>query len=202
MNWKSQLRKPNIQQGILEVIFPLVGYFFWDWSLIIIITFYLIDFSASQIMFTRRLVKVKNQLNESLDWLVPVSISVSLIYTVLIVLSIYVAISQSQNPLLLSTMLKDIKFFALDELWYLFPVILLSSYMMDKVQFYTPKQYLNYIPRTYLISNIKLNGLALLLVIIGSLFFSFFNPSILVSVICIVVVKLIFDSFKNYIVKL
>ncbi|MBK9191411.1 MAG: hypothetical protein IPM77_07790 [Crocinitomicaceae bacterium] len=58
MDLRDKLRNPFVQQYILEILIPLAGYFWFDWTIEIIALFYLIDQFASEFSFLRKLKSV------------------------------------------------------------------------------------------------------------------------------------------------
>jgi hypothetical protein len=193
MDWKVQLRNPKIQQGIMEVAFPIAGYLFWDWSLLIIVVFYLMDWLASQVMYTRRLNKVKNQFNEKMNWVVPLSISVSVLVVVGMSSFLYLFFEREYGLVLDKNLNQELVTFFKAELWYLFPIILFSYHLMDKMLFYAPRRFTNYSVRPYLYRNIVSNSSASVLIFLGVVVYANVTLSEIVTILSIVIIKLMFD---------
>lgn len=192
MDFKTKLRNPKVQQYMLEVIFPLAGYFFWDWSLLIIIAFYLLDYLASQLLFFRRLYFIQKHQNNFYWWLLPLSVSV---FTIL-----YLGVLRIMfSSVLLMNINNGIKpydeliLFAKDELWFLFPVIILTYYMMDKMFFYMPRRFMNYKPKSYLVKKLISNTIATFLIIIGAIIVDQYQINDVIIIFSIIITKLIFD---------
>lgn len=203
MDWKVQLRNPKIQQGIMEVIFPIAGYFFWDWSILIIVVFYMIDWLASQIMYTRRLIKVKEQFNESLNWVIPLSVFLSVFLIVGISVILYFYFASLYGLDLEKNLNQELLFFSKDELWYLFPLILFSYHLMDKMLFYVPKRFMNYSVRPYMYKNIVSNCMASVLIVLGVFVYANLEISEIFTLVLIVGVKLVFDMLiKKQVLKI
>ena len=203
MDWKVQLRNPKIQQGIMEVIFPIAGYFFWDWSILIIVVFYMIDWLASQIMYTRRLIKVKEQFNESLNWVIPLSVFLSVFLIVGISVILYFYFASLYGLDLEKNLNQELLFFSKDELWYLFPLILFSYHLMDKILFYVPKRFMNYSIRPYMYKNIVSNCMASVLIVLGVFVYANLEISEIFTLVLIVGVKLVFDMLiKKQVLKI
>lgn len=192
MDFKAKLRNPKVQQYALEVIFPIAGYFFWDWNLLIIVVFYLLDYLASHILFTRRLLFIKNYKNEKLFWLIPSSIIifVSLFGLVLFFLDKVFDKMYFENA---DGYISELIIFTKDELWFLFPVILLSYYMMDKMFFYMPRRFVNHKSKAYFVKNVIANSIATIIILIAALVLINFVISDLVIIFSIIGVKLLFD---------
>jgi len=203
MGFKFDLRHPKVQQSVLEVVFPLAGYFFWDWSLLIIVIFYLIDWLASQVMYTFRLNKVKTQFNESFGWVLPVSIVVFIVLFLATNLFLYSSFDSIYELIKDSNLNNEIVTFSKDELWYLFPLIILSYYMMDKMLFYVPKYFTNYSVRPYLYKNIVSNVIATVIIFSGVLIYLVIEVSDIFTIVLIVLIKLFFDVvIKKYGIKM
>ena len=203
MDWKLQLRNPKVQQGVMEVIFPIAGYFFWDWSILIIVVFYLVDWMTSQIMYTRRLSKIKDQFNEKLNWIIPLSILVSSVLFIGLTFFLYTYFDALYDVLPKKNLNQELLTFLKAELWYLFPLILFSYHLMDKMLFYVPMRFKNYSVRPYFYKNIISNSIAIALISIGAMVYKYTLPSEIVTILLIVSVKLIFDVvIKSKILKI
>jgi len=191
---KLYLRHPKVQQGLIEVVFPIAGYFFWDWSLLIIVVFYVIDWLASQVMYTKRLIKVKEQFNEKMNWVLPLSISVSVLVIFGLTSFLY-SIFQGLYGFIWHTrdLNQELVTFLKAELWYLFPIILFSYHIMDKVLFYLPRRFVNYSVRPYLYKNIISNSIASAFIFLGAIIYTYTLPSDIITIVLIVSIKLIFD---------
>lgn len=193
MDLKTKLRNPRMQQYILEIIFPLAGYYFWDWSLLIIVVFYLLDYLASQLLFFRRLFFIQKHQNIYIWWLLPLSI--------LLFSGVYVGTLKLVSTSLVFVEYKSVKpydellLFAKDELWFLFPMILLTYYMMDKMFFFMPRRFMKYKSKQYFTRNIMSNILAILLVAGASYFVGRDNFSDVVIILGIIITKLTYDLF-------
>jgi len=203
MNWELNLRHPKVQQGIMEVVFPLAGYFFWDWSLLIIVVFYVMDWMASQIMYIRRLDKIKNQFNEKLNWVLPLSISVSVLAIVGMSDFLYSYFDGLYRLVFNKDLNQELLTFLKAELWYLLPLIMFSYHLMDKMLFYVPRRFMNYSVRPYLYKNIISNSIAVGLVLLGAMIYGYTLPSDIFTIVLIVIVKLVFDVvIKKQVLKI
>ena len=121
MDLKTKLRNPKVQQYILEIVFPLAGYYFWDWSLLIIIVFYLLDFLASQLLFFRRLYFIQKHQNIFLWWTIPLSITLFSILYLLVIRALSTSFIFTEYGSVKPY--DELTVFVKDELWFLFPVI-------------------------------------------------------------------------------
>ncbi len=189
MDLKSKLRNPKIQQYGLEIIFPIAGYFFWDWTVLLIVVFYLLDYLASHVMFTRRLLTIQKYKNEKANWVMPSSI---LIFIALYGLVLFV-LNSAFDHLSNSNHITELITFAKDELWFLFPVILLSYFMMDKMFFYMPRRFMNHKVKKYFFKNVMANSIATVLIVAAVFLLTLFQPHDLVIIFSIIVIKLGFD---------
>lgn len=194
MDLKEKLRNPQVQQTVLEVIFPIAGYLFWDWSLMIIVVFYLLDYVVSQLFFVRRLYYTMKFVNELSYGLILASIfSFLVFYSVeLLILNdsfsyLYTQLNKSHFDELID--------FAKDELWMLFPAIVLMYYMTDKMFFYVPRRFLKLNVKIYALKNIIANVMILFLIAIGKFIFDSFQVPDLIVIFGLVISKLIFDIY-------
>ena len=142
MTLKERLRNPFVQQYLIEIVFPLVGYFFFDWDLLIIGVYYLIDHLSSQILFFRRLSWMNKDKDDSIVPLI-VSIVASLVFVMVEVLVLTFLICETQSLELMDVQTKFL-LFAKEELWILFPVVLLVYHLKDQFTFYMPRHYLKF----------------------------------------------------------
>jgi hypothetical protein len=191
MNWRAKLRNPKIQQYILEILFPLLGYYFWNWSLLIIIVFYLLDYLGAQLLYFRRLYFIQKYQNMTTWWLLPLSVTSFsfFFFVVLKVLSSSFLFMDygSVKPY------DQLIVFAKDELWFLFPILILTYYMMDNFFFYMPRRFMNYKPKKYLLKNIASNALVTMFVIFGVYINSIVEIKTIVIILIIIMVKFMFD---------
>jgi hypothetical protein len=191
MNWRAKLRNPKIQQYILEILFPLLGYYFWNWSLLIIIVFYLLDYLGAQLLYFRRLYFIQKHQNMTTWWLLPLSVT-SFSFFFFVVLK---ALSSSFLFMDYGSVkpYDQLIVFAKDELWFLFPILILTYYMMDNFFFYMPRRFMNYKPKKYLLKNIASNALVTMFVIFGVYINSIVEIKTIVIILIIIMVKFMFD---------
>ena len=189
MDFKSKLRNPKIQQYGLEIIFPIASYFFWDWTVLLIVVFYLLDYLASHVMFTRRLMTIQKYQKEKVFWIVPSSALIFLALYGVVLWVLNNTFDKSTN----SSHLVELTAFAKDELWFLFPVILLSYFMMDKMFFYMPRRFMNHKTKKYFFKNVVANLIATVLIVVAVFLSALFRPHDLIIIFSIIVTKLGFD---------
>jgi len=171
---------------------------FFDWSLLIIIVFYLLDQLAYQLLFFKRLKTIIKYWNNEKGWIYLFS-SVTL-FLVLFIAELFF-INQSFSfisDIIGVCYLDELKIFAKNELWILFPVLLLMYYMQDKMLFYMPRRFEQYLTKNYTIHNLIKNLIILILVVIGTYIYPFVELPDLIVILCVVITKLAFDfSFKR-----
>lgn len=141
MTLRQRLRNPFVQQYLLEILLPLIGYFFFDWSLLIIAAFYVIDQLASEISFLRKFKAIRKA--EQKPALV-LLIGSLLLFMVMLWLESFALVDYFASPGFdrLQPLLDELITFAKDELWLLFPLVLVMYYLKDQFTFFMPRRYL------------------------------------------------------------
>jgi hypothetical protein len=141
MSLREKFRNPFVQQYAIEILFPILGFYFFDWSLIIIATFYLLDQLSSEVVYFRRLVWINNHQEDKkhpIFILEPILVFVTL-FTIEILAIIYLWIVKVEDW---SDFLDTLLQFTINELWFLFPMVLALYYVKDLFSFYMPRRYL------------------------------------------------------------
>src|SRR5690606_31704192 len=138
---KEQLKNPLVQQYILEIALPLVGYLFFGWSIAVIIAFYFIDYFCSEIVRHRRHYKIMTHWNESKK-LFFLSLTTSIL--VFAGLSFYVWTMLGMKDPFTNLHVLEIEEFAKSEGWFLIPIVYLANYMKDVMTFYAPRRFAKY----------------------------------------------------------
>ncbi|MCB9224393.1 MAG: hypothetical protein R2780_06005 [Crocinitomicaceae bacterium] len=192
MSVKKQLKNPLVQQYVLEILLPIVGYFFFDWSLTIIAAFYLIDFFSSEIARNRRVYKVYS-VNE-VDTILPFIISLisGIILFSISILWVWLMLSWYHTDYEVE-MITELKAFAREELWLLLPIVYLVYHVKDVMTFYMPRKFMQvrYKPM------VKFQVLELLiltiLILSGTFIWQFFQLPDLVVLFGFVIIKIGFD---------
>ncbi|HIP35508.1 MAG TPA: hypothetical protein EYG85_01495 [Crocinitomix sp.] len=190
---KRELKNPINQQYIAEILFPFIGYLFFDWSLLIIVVFYLLDQLASQILFAKRLHTINKYWNENKGQRYLLA---SLVLFFLIFFVELFVLNQSFSKISDLTGIcynDELIEFSKNELWFLFPLLLAMYYLQDKMLFYLPKLYEQHLTQPYFIKNGVENLIILILVSLSTYIYFLFSIPDMVVILCIVVVKLIFD---------
>lgn len=146
----KKLKNPFIQQNLLEILFPLVGFFWFDWSIVLIAGYYYIDFIADKTAFIRRYKWIRKQHAVKIN-----KPSLRLFASILILLPVLIGLisyygmmsSLRLTPKLFNSELVE---FVKNELWILLPVILVLYYFKDAMMFVAPRRYLLYNERKYM----------------------------------------------------
>ena len=192
ITWKEKLRNPFVQQYLIEILFPLIGFFFFDWSLTIIAVFYLVDQMASEILFIRRLHKISRTENKKNNKYVLLAI---LIFLVLFLTQLFFL----QNAFLdireiqSSQLNLEVWNFAKEELWLLFPVVLLVYHFKDQFTFYMTRRYLLYkVKRTFIYHQL-LNLMSIGGILLGVISWSQSKISDVLVLIIFLISKIVFD---------
>ena len=140
---KTKLKNPIVQQYVLEIALPLIGYFFFDWSIAVIIVFYFMDYLASEISRHRRHFKIfKNSKTENKS-LFFIGVGTSLMfYVVSLCWAIFncVLLSKGQKV----NHISEMEVFFKEEGWFLLPVVYLAYHFKDVMTFYMPRRFLNF----------------------------------------------------------
>lgn len=203
---KKQLRNPIVQQYVLEIALPLVGYLFFDWSLTIIAVFYLIDFLASEVARNRRVYKVYRQnQNNSISNFVLSAIGGGLIFLAVSVLSWFIFTDVYADNL--DFFYAEIIEFAKGEMWLLIPIVYLVYHLKDVMMFFAPRRFLN---RDYQkMVKYQLLELIILLALIsgGLLLWRYMQVDDIVAIIIFLVIKIGYDILiartldQKYVIK-
>ena len=190
---KKELKNPFTQQYIAEILFPFVGYLFFDWSLLIIVVFYLLDQLASQLLFFKKLHFINHYWDEKNGWVYLLSSIFLFIITFgleLYFLNTSFAYISDQNG---TCYVDELNTFAKNELWFLFPILLLMYFMQDKILFYVPKKFEQILSKPYFVNNTIQNLVVLIMVVVASFIYPFIKWPDIIIILCIVIVKLMYD---------
>src|SRR5688572_28056960 len=149
MTFRERLRNPYVQKYLLEILLPLIGYFFFGWSLVIIAAFYIIDQVASEVSFLRKFVAIRKTENKKVFLVFTASVIVFLtvLGTELFMLLEYFV---PHGLARLQRLLDELSAFAKEELWLLFPLVLVMYYVKDQFTFFMPRRYLQKISGPFL----------------------------------------------------
>ena len=198
MDIKKELKNPLNQQYIAEILFPFIGYLFFDWSLLIIVVFYLLDQLASQILFYKRLYTINQYWNEKngvFYLLISIVLFVIVFATELYFLNNSFSFISDQNGI---CYVDELQLFSKNELWFLFPFLLLMYHLQDKMLFYMPRKFEHILPKNYTLINLLMNIIIMVLIIMATYIYPKTQLPNIAVIFCIVAVKLLFDyTFKK-----
>ena len=194
MSLREKLKNPFVQQYLIEIILPLIGYFLFDWSITIIAVFYLVDQLASEALFFRRLHWIqKSSAQSTRSWIVPFSICIFILLfsTQITVMTYFWLEIFAEN---IHEIDEEVWTFAKEELWLLVPVVGFLYHFKDQLTFYMPRRYLNYSARkTFIYRNISSIAL-LILSTTGLLIWNLTRPHEIVILFIFIGVKILFDQ--------
>lgn len=144
MSRLKKLQNPFIQQYVIEILFPLLGYFFFDWDILIIGVYYLIDHFCAQVLFFRRAHWVNTRASKvsGIHHLILAILLFGLLFFAELVLLVYFLMEA--KVMTLEAVSNAFLVFAKEELWFLFPVVLFVYHFKDQFTFYMPRHYLKY----------------------------------------------------------
>jgi hypothetical protein len=193
MSFKTYLKNPLNQQYIAEILFPILGYLFFDWSLLIIVLFYLIDQLAAQILFLKRLHTI-NQFHQIKNGPILIMISTFsfIVFFSIELYGLYLAF-EKLSDLTGNCFTEEVLSFIKNELWLLFPLLILVYYMQDKLTFYMPRRFETQSSKNYVLINFIENCIITIMVVIGSYMYQFLTLPDLIVIALILVIKIAYD---------
>ena len=199
---KEKLKNPFVQQYALEILLPIAGFFFFDWSLTIIGVFYFLDQIASDLVFTRRLKRIGKETGVSNF----AALSILALIGFLLIFLIELFIFHKYWPGIISQNTPDFYAelwdFTVSELWLLFPLLILMYHLKDTFTFYMPRRYLNYNFNKALIGRLILNAGILILIFAGLLLTPQLNGLEIIALFIFIAIKLAYDfSFGKWCMK-
>jgi hypothetical protein len=192
MGVKKHLKNPLIQQYVLEILLPIIGYFFFGWSINIIAAFYLVDYSCAEIARNRRVFKVYKQKSENNPFLFYTSVITGVLLFSVTVWWVWTVLQVQQFDYE-AELIEELTAFAKEELWLLFPIVYLVYHIKDVMTFYMPRRFLKY---DYLkMVKFQLIELIILTVLIfaGTLVWVFTDLEDVTVLIAFIILKLGFD---------
>lgn len=198
---KERLRNPFVQQYLLEILLPIVGYYFFDWSLIIIASFYLIDQIGSEYSFVRKLNAISKSENKSGIKYSFITIIFFLMIVCIEIFALYYFFSD-ENSGVEQKMITELAVFAKEELWILLPLIILMYHLKDQFTFFMPRRYLQKESKKFFQGHLIELSLIAGLVVVGSLAFSNLVIPDQILLFSFLAIKLLFDfTIGKYIEK-
>lgn len=147
---KNQLRNPIVQQYLIEILFPIVGYYLFGWSIVLIALYYLIDYLVSIVMFFRRLIAINNVANQPISLLSIVGSTFVFLILFSVVIGVFfkgLTLSLNIDSAELSNQIYDA---FINELWFLTPLVFILYIFKDRFTFYIPRRFLNFHNKRYL----------------------------------------------------
>ena len=189
---KDKLKNPLIQQYILEIALPVVGYFFFDWSITIIAVFYLVDWFCAEIARNRRVFKVYiNTKNSKQNGFIYSLMIGGFLFALTFAWTYWNFEMRYADQL--PKMYEELSVFAREELWFLVPIVYLVYHLKDVMTFYAPRRFLK---RDYQ-KMVKFQLVELVifsaLVIIGVLLWRMLEISDVLAIISFIILKIGFD---------
>ena len=192
MTLRERLRNPFVQQYLLEILLPLIGYFFFDWTLVIIAAFYVIDQVASEISFLRKLKAISKSENRSALNLLLISV---MLFLLLLSLEFTFLRGYFVKPIDagFDGPVAELTTFAKEELWLLFPLVLFMYYVKDQFTFFAPRRFLKKESTSFFRWHWIENAIILVLVFAGTICAQqlYVHDAVIIAVF--LVLKLSFD---------
>lgn len=192
MTVKERLQNPFVQQYLLEILLPIVGYYFFDWSLVIIASFYLIDQIGAEYSFVRKVNAIAKSESKSGLQFSLIAILFFLMIAGVEIVSLYDyfgngKLETEQN------MINEFTVFAKEELWILVPLIILMYHLKDQFTFFMPRRYLQKETKKFFFGHLLELTLIGVLVVVGSFVFSNLDIPDQILLFSFLTIKLIFD---------
>jgi hypothetical protein len=191
MGWKEKLRNPFVQQYAVEILFPLIGFFFFDWSLVIIAIFYLMDQIGSETSFFRRLARVsagkKGQVIRIFMWSLFAFLALFTIQCAFLGMIGFNLLQPGTDPT------NEITAFMKEEGWFLFPLVIFMYHFKDQFMFYMPRRYLLYNPMKMQLYRLVSNLVILVLAVGGISVLKLVELPGAIILVIFLVIKIAFD---------
>lgn len=140
MTFKQILSHPLFQY-LLELFLPLLGYFFFDWSIAVIIAFYFMDYLGSEFARHRRHLKIKTVKNEKTTLFIIGLIISILFFLIALYIGFFSMLVQANYD---HKNVNEVIQFLGEEGWLLLPLVIFAAHVKDVMTFYTPRRFLNY----------------------------------------------------------
>jgi hypothetical protein len=192
MTIKERLRNPFVQQYLLEILLPIVGYYFFDWSLVIIAVFYLVDQIGSEYSFVRKFHAIKKSENKSGFRFSLIAIIFFLIILCVEIFALYYFF-RDENVEVEQMMITELTVFAKEELWILAPLIILTYHLKDQFTFFMPRRYLQKVSDKFFYWHLIELSLITIMVVVACAIFSNYTIPDQILLFCFLAVKLVFD---------
>lgn len=189
---KEKLKNPLVQQYFLEIALPVVGYFFFDWSVTIIAAFFLIDFFCAEIARNRRVFKVyRSTKNANQTFFIISMMTGGFLFALSLAWTWWNFEMRFENTL--DHFYLELTDFAREEMWFLLPLVYFVYHVKDVMTFYMPRRFLK---RDYK-KMVKFQILELLvmtsLILIGVSCWRYFEMDDLTAIFSFIIFKIAFD---------
>lgn len=191
MTLKKILSHPLFQYS-LEIALPIIGYFFFGWSIAVIIAFYFMDYLASEVARHRRHIKIMNHDEKANKNLLALGIGFSFIFFIISLVwaiwnSMLMSFGKSANYL------DEMRVFFVEEGWILLPIVYFAYHLKDTMAFYMPRRFtqfdFNRTIKFYLIEHMAMFAL----VMSGIFCWLQFDIPDIPALLGFIIVKLTFD---------
>jgi hypothetical protein len=191
---RDRLRNPFVQQYFLEILIPLIGFFWFDWTLEIIALFYLVDQLASEFSYLRKLKSIASYQNMKFinHFLLSVFLFLTIFFLECFLLFHFFSgqLNMTENN---SEILLQIKIFAIEEGWLLFPAVFLMYYLKDQFTFFMPRKFTEKDGIKFFRGHLISESAILILLVAGIALFSHLKVEDYLILIAFLVVKILFD---------
>lgn len=155
---------PIQRQNFLELLLPVLGFYFLDWSIVLIIAFYLADHLGEQISTFRVLLKIHADRKNAMKWMVTHSVS-SLLFLILhLILLAKIFYQESLQNELVEKQLGD---FLSTEIWIIIPLIVIASFLKTHLLIIVPHRFLQMNATKLVITVIAKNFIIFLFILIA-----------------------------------
>lgn len=189
MTFKEILGHPLFQYS-LELFLPLLGYFFFDWSIAVIVAFYFMDYLGSEFARHRRHFKIKKVNSEkSTLFILGLALSI-LLFFIALYLGFFALLAEANYD---HKNINEVIQFLGDEGWLLLPLVIVAAHLKDVMTFYIPRKFMHYnYSKTMRFYFVQIT-IQFALIIVGLyLWVNFEIPDVLALVI-FMLVKVLFD---------
>ncbi len=190
---RKQLKNPINQQYLLELLFPILGYLFFDWSFLIIVLFYLVDQLGNQINFFARLHFVQKLHLPKVKWIFPISIFIFLVLFNTELLWLFNLFTTEVYDCTESFFWGEMNDFLRNEFWLFMPLLIVANYFKDKMTFYKTDAPYQETPLKMVVFNMLAIVFIFFQILLIYSIWLWFKPSFLWMIILIAISKLLFD---------
>lgn len=172
-----QLNQKYIQL-FSDSLIPLLGFFYWDWSVYFIILFYFIDLLVSEIIMHLKSKSIQQNSDKtplSKNWLFNGSLSLLIIVGILFLT--HVGIYYHQTSIDFTTEIYNFwsyKELGIEQGYVLVPLVAVAAYMRYKMEFLVPKKFITSTHQSIWKPHLRINTLLLAGVVLGLTLLYFF----------------------------